>query len=289
LIHFYKRIKMGPPKFGDLGKQASDVFGKGYHFGLLKLEVKTKTDTGVEFTSGGSSNIESGKVAGNLETKYKVKDLGLTLTEKWSTDNTLNTTLDVAEKLLPGLKVTLDTSFAPSTGAKSGKLKTEYKHEAATFTADMDLGLSAINATAVVGHKGWLAGYQTCFDLGKSAITKNNFGIGYSASDFVLHTSVVNGTDFGGSVYQKVSPKLETGVNLGWSSANSSTSFGIGAKYVLEDGAAIRAKINNKSEIGLGYQQKLRDGVTVTLSTLVNSANINAGGHKVGVSLEMEA
>lgn len=52
---------------------------------------------------------------------------------------------------------------------------------------------------------------------------------------------------------------------------------------------AIRAKINNKSEVGLGYQQKLRDGVTLTLSTLVNSANINAGGHKVGVSLEMEA
>merc|ERR1712128_112397 len=203
-------------------------------------EVKTKTDTGVEFTSGGSSNIDSGKVAGNLETKYKVKDLGLTMTEKWTTDNTLNTTLDVADKLLPGLKVTLDTSFAPSTGSKSGKLKTEYKHEAATFTADMDLALSAINATAVVGHKGWLAGYQTCFDLGKSAVTKNNFGIGYSASDFVLHTSV---TDFGGSVYQKVSPALETGVNLGWSSASSSTSFGIGAKYVLEDGAAVRAKI----------------------------------------------
>merc|ERR1739838_139356 len=228
------------------------------------------------FTSGGSSNIDSGKVAGNLETKYKVKDLGLTLTEKWTTDNTLNTTLDVADKLLPGLKVTLDTSFAPSTGSKSGKLKTEYKHEAATATAD-------------IGHKGWLAGYQTCFDLGKSAVTKNNFGLGYSASDFVLHTSVTNGTDFGGSVYQKVCPALETGVNLGWSSASSSTSFGIGAKYVLEDGAAVRAKINNKSEIGLGYQQKLRDGVTVTLSTLVNSGNINAGGHKVGLSLEMEA
>merc|ERR1712098_128383 len=223
------------------------------------------------------------------ETKYKLADLGLTFTEKWNTDNTLNTNLEVADKLVPGLKLALDTSFAPSTGSKSGKLKTEYKHEAATFTADMDLGLSAINATAVVGHKGWLAGYQTCFDLGKSAITKNNFGIGYSASDFVLHTSVVNGTDFGGSVYQKVSPKLETGVNLGWSSASSTSSFGIGAKYVLEDGAAIRAKINNKSEIGLGYQQKLRDGVTVTLSTLVNSANINAGGHKVGMSLEMEA
>jgi len=82
---------------------------------------------------------------------------------------------------------------------------------------------------------------------------------------------------------------LETGVSLGWSSASAATTFGIGAKYVLPDGAALRAKINNKSEVGLGYQQKLRDGVTVTLSTLVNSGNINAGGHKVGVALEMEA
>jgi voltage-dependent anion channel protein 2 len=251
--------------------------------------VKTKTETGVEFTTGGSSNIDSGKVAGNLETKYKVKDLGLTFTEKWNTDNTLNTTVDVADKLLPGLKVTLDTAFSPATGAKSGKLKTEYKHEAATMTADMDLGLTAINATAVVGHKGWLAGYQTCFDLSKSAVTKNNFGVGYTAPDFVLHTSVVNGTDFGGSVYQKVAPNLETGVSLGWSSASSATTFGIGAKHVLADGAAIRAKINNKCEVGLGYQQSLRAGVTLTLSTLINSASINAGGHKVGVALEMEA
>merc|ERR1712122_377572 len=249
----------------------------------------TKTDTGVEFTSGGSSNIDSGKVAGNLETKYKVKDLGMTLTEKWSTDNTLNTTVDIADKLLPGLKVTPDTAFSPSTGSKSGKLKTEYKHEAATVTADMDLGLSAINATAVMGHKGWLAGYQTCFDLNKSAVTKSNFGLGYSASDFVLHTSLTNGTDFGGSVFQKLSPNLETGVTLGWSSANTATKFGLGAKYVLADGAVVRAKVNNSSEVGLGYQQKLRDGVTVTLSTLINAANINAGNHKVGVSLEMSA
>ena len=119
---------MGPPKYRDLGKQASNVFGKGYHFGLLKLKVKTKIKTGVEFKTGGVSSLDSGKVTGNLETKYKVKDLGLTFTKKWSTDNTLNTTLDVTNKLFPGLKVTLDTNFSPATGSKSGKLKTEYKH-----------------------------------------------------------------------------------------------------------------------------------------------------------------
>ena len=104
----------------------------------------------------------------------------------------------------------------------------------------------------------------------------SNFGIGYSAPDFVLHTSLTNGTEFGGSVFQKISPRLETGVSLGWSSANSASKFGIGAKYVLDGGASVRAKVNNSSEIGLGYQQKLRDGVTVTLSTLVNGANFNA-------------
>lgn len=280
---------MAPPVFGDLGKQSRDVFGKGYNFGVLKLDVKTKTSSGVEFSSGGSSAVDTGKVSGSLETKYKVKDLGLTITEKWTTDNTLNTTLDVQDKLMPGLKLSLDTKFTPSTGAKGGKLTAEYKHDTASATVDVDLGLSACNASAVVGHKGWLAGYNTTFDISKSTLTKHNFGLGYSAADFVLHTSVANGTEFGGSVFQKVSPAMETGVSLGWSSATSSTSFGIGAKYNLEDGACLRAKINNKSELGLGYQQKLRDGVTVTLSTLVNSGNFNAGGHKVGLALEMSA
>ena len=53
---------MSPPTYGDLGKSARDVFGKGYHFGTLKLDVKTKTATGVEFNSGAVSSVDSGKV-----------------------------------------------------------------------------------------------------------------------------------------------------------------------------------------------------------------------------------
>lgn len=67
---------MSPPPYCDLGKNSRDVFGKGYHFGLIKLDLKTKTNSGVEFSTGGVSNQDSGKVHGNLETKYKVKDYG---------------------------------------------------------------------------------------------------------------------------------------------------------------------------------------------------------------------
>ena len=45
-------------------------------------------------------------------------------------------------------------------GAKDGKIKTEYKQDMVTLTADMDLNLAGptINASAVAGHQGWLAG-----------------------------------------------------------------------------------------------------------------------------------
>lgn len=282
---------MAPTTYGDLGKSARDVIGKGYHFSVLKLELKTKTASGVEFTSGGSSNTDSGKVDGTLETKYKFSEYGTTFTEKWNTSNQLSTTVDVQDKILKGLKVTFDSTFSPQTGAKSGKVKAEYKHDLVTVNSDVDINLGGplVNASAVVGHKGWLAGYQVAVDTGKSKLTKNNFCLGYSTGDFVLHTNVNDGQVFGGSVYQKVNPNLETAVNLGWTANKNETSFGIGAKYVLDKNASLRAKVNNSSQIGLGYQQKLRDGVTLTLSTLIDGKNVQQGGHKLGLALELEA
>jgi voltage-dependent anion channel protein 2 len=62
------------------------------------------------------------KVSGSLETKYKIPAQGLTLTEKWNTANVLNTTVDLQDKLLPGLKLTLDTTYKPETNAFAGKV-----------------------------------------------------------------------------------------------------------------------------------------------------------------------
>ena len=53
---------MAPPTYTDLGKSARDVFGKGFHFGLIKLDIKSKTNSDVELNSGGLSNLDSGKV-----------------------------------------------------------------------------------------------------------------------------------------------------------------------------------------------------------------------------------
>lgn len=282
---------MAPPSYSDLGKNARDIFNKGYHFGLWKLDCKTKTSSGIEFNTSGHSNQDSGKVFGSLETKYKVNDYGLTLTEKWNTDNTLFTEVSVQDKLAEGLKLALEAKFAPQTGDKSGKFKVAFGHDHVKIDSDVNLDLAGplINASAVLGYEGWLAGYQSAFDTQSSKLTTNNFALGYSTKDFVMHTAVNNGQDFLGSIFQRCNDKLDVGVQLSWATGENNTKFGIGAKYQLDDDACVRAKVNNASQVGLGYQQKLRDGITLTLSALIDGKNFNAGGHKIGAGLELEA
>lgn len=52
---------------------------------------------------------------------------------------------------------------------------------------------------------------------------------------FILHCENRNdGTEFGGSIYQKVNEKIETSINLAWTAGSNNTRFGIAAKYKLD-------------------------------------------------------
>ncbi|NP_001387956.1 non-selective voltage-gated ion channel VDAC1 isoform 5 [Homo sapiens] len=134
-----------PPTYADLGKSARDVFTKGYGFGLIKLDLKTKSENGLEFTSSGSANTETTKVTGSLETKYRWTEYGLTFTEKWNTDNTLGTEITVEDQLARGLKLTFDSSFSPNTG---------YLLEGGSTKCRPVLG---VQCTQVTGHTWFLS------------------------------------------------------------------------------------------------------------------------------------
>uniref|UniRef100_A0A671L346 Non-selective voltage-gated ion channel VDAC2 n=1 Tax=Sinocyclocheilus anshuiensis TaxID=1608454 RepID=A0A671L346_9TELE len=273
-----------PPAYADLGKAAKDVFNKGYGFGTVKLDVKTKSANGVEFKTCGTSNMDSNKVSGNLETKYKWAEYGLTFTEKWSTDNTLGTEISVEDQITKGLKLTFDTTFSPNTGKKSGKVKTAYKREYVNVGCDVDFDFAgpAIHGAAVLGYEGWLAGYQMTFDTARSKMTRSNFAIGYKTGDFQLHTNVNDGTEFGGSIYQKVSADLETAVNLAWTAGSNSTRFSLAAKYMLDSSSSISVTMTMSY-----FTQKRKN--QLMLSALLDGKNINAGGHRLGLGLELEA
>ena len=42
--------------------------------------------------------------------------VGLTLVERWNTDNNLNTEISIEDQLVRGLKLSFDALFAPQTG-----------------------------------------------------------------------------------------------------------------------------------------------------------------------------
>eukprot|EP00061_Rhincodon_typus_P017246 g45856.t1 len=192
-----------------------------------------------EFTSSGAANMDTGKVTGSLETRFKWADYGLTFTEKWNTDNTLGTEITIEDQLVQGLKIGFDSSFSPNTGKKSGKIKTGYKREHINLGLDVDFDIAgpAIRGAFVFGFDGWLAGYQMTYETAKSRVSQSNFAVGYRTEEFQLHTNV-----------------------LAWTAGNSNTRFGIAAKYMIDKDATCSIKVNNSSLIGLGYSQMLKPG-----------------------------
>jgi len=280
-----------PPSYGDLGKGARDLFGKGFNYGQVKVECKTKTSNGIQFTTNGNANLETSKIAGSLESKYDWKEYGLTVSEKWNTDNVISSEIALQDQVLNGMKITFNTSFAPATGKKSGTVKTAFKRDHVNLSCDVDFDFAGpkVHGAAVFWYNGFLAGHQLSFDTAKSAVTKNNFALSYVGKEFTLHGTVQDLGNFEGSVHQKLGKKLETGVNFAWSKSSNATRFGIAAKYDMDRDTSFRVKVNNQAQIGCAYSQNVQDGVKLTLSGLLEAKNINAGGHKVGLGLEFNA
>jgi hypothetical protein len=281
---------MAPPKFADLNKQVTDIFNKGYFFNVFKLDVKTRTANGVNFNVVGEHNTETTRTLGSLETKYVVREYGLTFLEKWNTDNLLKCEITADDQLAQGFKVVFDASLVPDIGKKTADLRTTFVHDKAQVETNIgfDAAGPILNGSIVLGHQGWLAGYQYVYSTAKAALTKNNFAVGYKAKDFTLFTNLNDGNEVGGSVYQRLNNRLETGVQLAWSAGTNQTRFALASKYQLDSQTAIGVKVNNICQVGLSFQQLLRPGVKLTLSGLFEARNLNAGGHKVGLGLEIE-
>lgn len=282
---------MAPPAYGDLGKSAKDLFSKHYHFGLVKLDLKSKTPTGVEFIVNGVSNNDTGRIASSLETKYNIKEHGVILKQKWNTDNILFSEATAENYLVRGLKVGLSTTFAPQSGKKTGKLSCGYKSQLLNLNNDVDFDYAGVvfNGSGVFGYLGWLAGMKMTFDPSKNKLSKSNFAVGYQAPEFHVTGHLDDGQEFNCSIYQRLNDELESGVNVAWSSETNVTKFGLGFHYKIDKDSAIRAKINSSSQIGIGFIHRLRPGINLTMSAQMDAKSFSQGGHKLGLGFDLEA
>jgi len=100
------------------------------------------------------------------------------------------------------------------------------------------------------------------------------------------------------SLFHKANEPIDIGFEIGKPISSASNEdgqqqgsemfIGVGMIYHLEGDALIRAKVNNKAEVGLGYQQKLREGITMSISTVIDGKNVSDGNHKFGIGLSLQ-
>jgi len=290
-----------PPNFSDLGKVARDLLSKDYNYGSWKVAATTKSKSGVEFKVEGSQCHETGAAYGHLETKHSWKEHGLSVSEKWNTDNVITTEASCENKVMQGTKIGVETALSPVTDKKNVKVKLALKNDYIHAGLDTNLSPNASGSTgglltdaqstagAVVGYNGWLGGVQIGLDLLHSKMTRNAFSLGYCASDFTLHTYVNDCQEYGGSIYHKINDRIEGGATLAWQNPSGRTKFSFGAKYQVDRDAHMKAKLTSDNHLGIAYVQALRPGIKLTLSSLVDVRNFSHGGHKLGFGIDMDA
>jgi len=155
---------------------------------------------------------------------------------------------------------------------------------------DFTSAMPNMNACMVTGYKGYLGGIHLGFDPAKQQLTKINYAMGYQAKDFQFHGAVNDaGENYVAHVYQRLSDKTETGVMLSWTQSTKCTQFGVAMKHMLDSSSFMKLKVNNSGIIGCAYSFKARDGINLTLSGMIDGKNFNAGGHKIGLSLDFES
>uniref|UniRef100_A0A915I878 Voltage-dependent anion-selective channel n=1 Tax=Romanomermis culicivorax TaxID=13658 RepID=A0A915I878_ROMCU len=277
------------------------------HFGFVKVDTTTKSGD-VEFKTNVAHNLSTAKMFGALDVKYRLPQYGTTITEKWNSDNVLSTELIVEDKIMKGMKLVMDSSYAPTIGLvakeklilnlsllkcvynisskRAGRVKCEYRHQEASINAEVNAdgtGGPLFNGAAVVGRNGVYLGVSAGYDPSKSKMTHHQVGIVAEKNDFGVHSYMLNNNEFGGNIYHKVNGDLELAANMSWMTGEQTTRFGVAAKYNVDKDTILRTKINNNSQLGVALTHAFKPSLKGTISAVVN---LNENSHKLGLGLE---
>lgn len=83
-----------------------------------------------------------------------------------------------------------------------------------------------------------------------------------------------DGRDVNIQLFHKARADVQAGVTFGWTKTGTTT-LGVAGRLQLDPSAYVKAKVNNDLDLGLAYVQKLRQGVTMTLSANVRTSCLN--------------
>ena len=162
---------------------------------------------------------------------------GLTFTQTWTTANSLDTKIELADKIAKGFKAEVLTNYLPASQKYGAKANLYFKQPNVHTRAFFDLlkgPIATIDAT--VGHEGFLVGAEAGYDVQKAAITKYSAAVGYAAPVYAAAITATNNLSvFSASYYHKVNSEVEAGAKATWDSkAGNNVGLEVASKYRLD-------------------------------------------------------
>jgi len=275
--------------YEDFGKNTKDLLSKPYFAGTQKLSVATRTADGLKFTVEGEQ--KDNKVKATLKAEFKSDPDGFSLTEKWETNNKVSIEVGLKDHLAPGLKFTLKGDFSESKDAPAigGEVVAEYSHElaAAKVTVNPVKGVVGLNLTT--GTAGFVGGVETTFDINNTKLGDINAKVGYIGAGYnAVASAMRNFQEFGFAYFHSVNASTTVAGSFELKNNTPEPVFTVGGEYKPDATSKINGKADSNGKVDFAYSFALKPGVTVGVSTQVDSAKITEGA-KVGLSLNFEA
>jgi len=274
--------------FRDIGRSIGDLLGKDYPTNGIKLETRSITSTGVNFSVNGFRDGKTGAISGEMKTRYHDKAHGMVFSESWSSNNVLSSTVEVFNTLSPGLKLEFNGSYNPTNGNKNSKVTAEYRKNGIFSRCNVDLFKGpVVNSDFCINQRGLLIGAETAYNLRDSKLVRYNLGIGYNTPEYSLALHAFEGFNtYTASYFHRIRPEVEAGTKATWNKSSAGpVNIEFGTRYILSKDAFIKAKIDMNGRLGLGYTQHLNNGVRVTVGGSFDTQRMGENVHKVGMNL----
>jgi len=279
--------------YGDIGKNACDLFSKGYPSNnAWKIEVNTRAEDGASF-SFVANRTHADLVEAGLTAKFALPDTGLKVNVELKSGNTIKVDLTHSDKFVQGLAVKL----AHDNSHKS-VFTTTYKNTwggvEAVATVPADKKKTELELSSVFIKDRYLFGVRNTLSAGDQPAFKSiEAGVQYRQLDYIAAARVtIDGNKqakFGASYVQKVKTRdLTVGAYACYDPSRDTDTvhLGVASELRTTEKHLWKSKLDSKGIAGVSFQSNLGDGVKLTLATEIDTLQLgkNISG-KYGVHI----
>ena len=273
------------PQFGKLTTKQDDLFKKQYCYGSLAQAAIIGKSKDFQWKAHGKQR--TGGVTASTGFEYTFQDTKFTVRK--STEPKFKGTFDFnANNIVKGLKVKGelnaereegDTPTRKLTG--NGKLEYNSPEASATLCVTSDPNVKLQFTT---GKDGMGVGVDGCYDTKSGGLTVLNaaFWLAFGQSTLCLkHESQDKKAFELGKLVNSFHRQLDKGEAAGRVETNCKTmdtTVEFGGAYKPWEDAEVRAKYNSKGNLGLCWGQKLREGLRLTVSSLIDTNKVSSSG-----------